>query len=298
MISIAMATYNGSKYVQLQLDSILQQTISDFEIIICDDNSSDETWNIIRENADRDSRIKVFRNERNLGFKANFEKAMSLCRGEYVALADQDDIWEKDHLEVLLNSIGNSSIACGDARLIDSEGNSLNKNLSDINFLETEPRANLDVAYRVFFNSSCFQGASMLIHRDFLNIALPIPEKAKYHDAWFAGLAPFVNGLIYTKTIVTQHRRHTGNASSHLHWKSLGPIFYRRAPHLPDRPFWGEAIQVRIPNLSPAQQKFLKSVKRYYTRRLAKTRKAKNFFFRLLHYAAIYTTKSKIYLEW
>lgn len=298
MISIAMATYNGSKYVQLQLDSILQQTISDFEIIICDDNSSDETWEILQKNSVRDSRIKVFRNKQNLGFKANFEKAINLCQGEYVALADQDDIWEKNHLEILLSRIGTKSIACGDALLIDSNGNSLNKTLSDVNFLETEPQANLDVAYRVFFNSSCFQGASMLIRRDFFKIALPIPEKAKYHDAWFAALAPFVNGLIYTKTIITQHRRHASNASQPLQWKSLGPFLFRKAPYLPDRPFWGKAIQERIPHLSPAQRKFLKSVKKYYTRRLARTRKAKDFFFRLLHYSAIYTTKSKIYLEW
>ena len=298
MISIAMATYNGAKYLQLQLDSIRNQSYKDIEIIICDDHSSDDTWEIIQKNATEDSRIKPFRNEENLGFKKNFEKAIRLCQGEYIALSDQDDIWELNHLQILLDTIGNHSIACGDANLIGSSGEPLGMTLSDADCLEIPPAANLEVAYRVYFNSSCFQGASMLIRKDFLEKALPIPEKAKYHDAWFAALAPFVDGLIYTKQIITQHRRHNSNSSKPLEWKKLGPIHYREAPRLADRAFWREAILERIDNLTADQKKFLDSVKKYYTRRLARTRKFKNFFFRLPHYKAIYTTDSKIYLEW
>ena len=101
MISIALASYNGSKYIREQLDSILEQTYQDFELIICDDCSTDNTWQILQEYAQKDSRIKVFENERNLGFKKNFEKAISLCNGKYIALSDQDDIWIDNHLEVL-----------------------------------------------------------------------------------------------------------------------------------------------------------------------------------------------------
>lgn len=299
MISIAMATYNGAKYIPLQVESILQQTIHDIEIIICDDCSTDGSWEIIQNYASKDSRIKPFRNEINLGHKKNFEKAMTLCTGELIALSDQDDIWTKDHLEVLLNILGDHSIACGNANIIGSDGESLGMNLNDLNYFETIPNSkNLDIAYRVFFNSNCFQGASMLIKRDFLKMALPIPEKAKYHDAWFVALAPFLDGLIYTDRIITAHRRHGKNASKPVEWEKIGPIYYRQAPHLNDRPFWGIAIEERVKNLTGEQKKFLKSVKKYYTRRLARTRKTKNFFFRLPHYKKIYTTTSRIYLEW
>ena len=67
-ISIALATYNGEKYLREQLDSILKQTVQDFELIVCDDCSTDSTKAILNEYAENDSRIKVFFNEKNLGF--------------------------------------------------------------------------------------------------------------------------------------------------------------------------------------------------------------------------------------
>ena len=105
MISIAMATYNGEKYLAEQLDSILAQTVQDFELIVCDDCSSDSTAEILSRYAEKDSRIKIFVNEKNLGFVKNFEKAVSLCSGEYIALSDQDDVWFAGHLEILLRNI-------------------------------------------------------------------------------------------------------------------------------------------------------------------------------------------------
>ena len=108
MIGIAMTTYNGEKYLKEQIDSILNQTVSDFELIVCDDVSSDSTMDILNDYAEKDDRVHVFRNEENLGFLKNFEKAIRICldRGaEYVALSDQDDVWMKNHLEVLLNTI-------------------------------------------------------------------------------------------------------------------------------------------------------------------------------------------------
>lgn len=293
-----MATYNGCKYLGLQLDSILSQTINDLEIVICDDHSTDSTWKIIQNYATKDCRIHPFRNETNLGFKKNFEKAMNLCTGDFIALADQDDIWEKDHLETLLNLIGEHSIACGDANLINSDGIPLQKTLSEIDRLETIPAPNLETAYRVFFNSSCFQGASMLIRRDFLQTALPIPEKAKYHDAWFAALAPFLGGLIYTKKIITQHRRHDKNSSQPLAWKSFGPFHYRKSPPLPDRPFWRDAILERIENLNSEKKNFLNSVAKYYHYKKKRFGRLRKLIFRIHLYKKIYTTNSKIYMEW
>ena len=105
MISIAMTTYNGEKYISAQIDSILSQTVSDFELVVCDDVSTDNTVDILKDYALKDCRLKLCCNGQNLGFKNNFAKAISLCKGEYIAFCDQDDVWTNDHLEVLLREI-------------------------------------------------------------------------------------------------------------------------------------------------------------------------------------------------
>ena len=126
MISIAMATYNGELFIREQLDSILTQTLSDWELIVCDDGSTDNTLSILQEYANNDSRIKIYQNETNLGFKRNFEKAIGLCSGECIALCDQDDIWYPNHLEILLNLIGNNSLSIGNSDIVDTNNTFLN----------------------------------------------------------------------------------------------------------------------------------------------------------------------------
>ena len=120
-VSIALATYNGEKYLREQLDSILSQSIQDFELVACDDCSTDSTLKILNEYAEKDFRVKVFTNEKNLGFKKNFEKAIFLCSGDYIALSDQDDIWTENHLQVLLENIGNNDLVGANAFLCDEK---------------------------------------------------------------------------------------------------------------------------------------------------------------------------------
>ena len=125
MISIAMATYNGSKYLSEQIDSILSQTYSDFELVVTDDCSTDDTFSILSYYASMDSRIRIYENESNLGFRDNFAKAIGLCVGDYVALSDQDDIWLPNHLELLISNISTYSIVCANSELIDQYGKSI-----------------------------------------------------------------------------------------------------------------------------------------------------------------------------
>ena len=297
MISIAMATYNGALYVQKQLDSILNQTIRDFELIICDDYSTDNTWDVLQENANRDNRIHCYRNESNLGFKKNFEKAMCLCSGEFIALSDQDDIWLQNHLEVLLTHIGDNMIVCGDAAIIDENDNRKGITLSDLDCVDFIPHNSFDKAYRIFFNTSIFQGASMLIRRDFLTYAIPVPELVNFHDAWFSALASCWGGLKSIPTIITLHRIHSSNSSSHPIWKKCFFVYYRRRKHFKDRLTMAIEIQKRVPNLPIKTVDFLVFVERYYSRINFKMGRCLNEIFRLQHYSLVYTTRSKVYLE-
>ena len=102
-VSVAMCTYNGAKYLSEQLDSIITQNLSPTEIVICDDISEDNTWDILQDyQAKYPAVIKLYRNERRLGIVKNFEKALNLCTGDIIFLSDQDDIWLRDKTSTVL----------------------------------------------------------------------------------------------------------------------------------------------------------------------------------------------------
>jgi len=93
MLSICLPVYNGQRYLRAAVESLLSQTFSDFELVICDNASADATESICRELAARDSRIRYYRNARNLGAAPNFNRAADLARGQYVRWASHDDLW-------------------------------------------------------------------------------------------------------------------------------------------------------------------------------------------------------------
>lgn len=212
LVSIAMTTYNGERFLQQQLDSILGQTVNKFELIVCDDNSSDNTWKILLNYANKDKRIKIFKNKVNIGFTKNFEQAMKLCSANFIALSDQDDIWCPNHLEVLLNNIGQNVLCVGDAELIDLNGKRMNKTLSFANGVHKIPASDKFV-WCIILNTNIFQGASMMITRDFRDKVFPIPREF-YHDTYLSLCASIENRLIYINRIITNYRRHDTNVST------------------------------------------------------------------------------------
>ena len=125
LISIALATYNGEKYLREFLDSIAYQTYKNIEIIACDDQSTDNTVKILEEYS-KILNLRYYLNENRLGPVKNFEKALKLCSGRFIALADQDDIWLPEKIETLYNEIiKDNNILCvkSDAYLIDANCN-------------------------------------------------------------------------------------------------------------------------------------------------------------------------------
>lgn len=100
MISVAMAVYNGEKYLEVQLDSIVRQTKQADEIVIVDDCSTDQSMEIIKKFQGKHPNIRVYRNKSTLGYKKNFREVIRLCQGDLIFLSDQDDFWmpEKVHI--------------------------------------------------------------------------------------------------------------------------------------------------------------------------------------------------------
>lgn len=214
LVSVAMATYNGEKYIHQQIDSILAQSYQNFEIIIHDDCSNDQTVAIIQEYIKKDRRIKFKRNDANLGFAKNFESIIAECNGEYIAFCDQDDIWTEDHLEVLFELIKDNNVSCGNAILIDENGSFLGFTMQNVTGMsENIPKERLK--YRLFYDNFA-QGTAMMARRDFCMKYLPVPHEIKYHDYWLALIASLSNSVVYTNKIVLNYRQHGNNVTSNI----------------------------------------------------------------------------------
>jgi glycosyltransferase involved in cell wall biosynthesis len=216
LISIAMATYNGEKFLREQLDSILAQTYTNLEIIICDDNSTDSTYEILHEYALLDSRIKLFKNETNLGVVKNFERVLSLSTGEFIALADQDDIWLPEKTEILLNKIENYDLVCSSFVLIDKDGKEIPKKKSFIkDIVKSLFKKEIKHTVETIFYTNFVTGCTTLVRKSLLIKALPIPDGECYHDWWIATVALKQNGIKYLfdhqLILYRQHaKNHTG----------------------------------------------------------------------------------------
>lgn len=216
MISVAMATYNGEKYLPVQLDSILNQTIQDFEIVICDDCSKDNTRKILEDYARLDSRIKVYLNETNLGFKKNFEKAISLCSGDYVALSDQDDIWLPEKLEKSLMCIESTGVdlVCTNALLVDGEGKSLGSTMMKDVLAFDYVSENPDNQLMYLCQKTIVQGSTVLAKKAFVQSCLPIPDSFKFHDKWLGLKAACTKGIRYVTDETLLYRQHGSNQTT------------------------------------------------------------------------------------
>ena len=104
-IDILMATYNGEKYLEEQIESILNQTYSNFRLIISDDCSTDRTCAILKEYAQKDNRIELYFQEKNLGYVKNFEFLLGKVESELYMLSDQDDYWFPEKVEKTYNKL-------------------------------------------------------------------------------------------------------------------------------------------------------------------------------------------------
>jgi glycosyltransferase involved in cell wall biosynthesis len=310
MISIAMATYNGQNYIKEQLDSILSQTYKDFELIICDDCSKDKTPSILKEYTAKDSRITVFINDTNLGFKKNFEKAIQNCHGEYIAFCDQDDIWTPNHLEILYSQIENKDLICGNAKLIDSNGNDMNTTTHECLSSFILPESSTEQFKNLLYGNFA-QGTAMMITKELAQKIIPIPQTVKYHDWWAASIASLNNGCKYTDEIVLLYRQHGTNQTVTNKYNITTAIKHaiekkqEMKLEYQEKIKYSEELQERfLTNLSEykdskAFQEYKASISEcidYYSGLLSKKRKSKKLFKK--NYNSIYWVRnpsSKLY---
>ncbi len=207
-VSIAMTTYNGESYLEEQLYSILKQDYPVAEIVICDDASTDQTKAILQSFSSK--LITVHCNTSNLGYVKNFQQAMQMCSGDYIALCDQDDIWlpNKISTQVDLMQQNKLSAVFSDATLIDDHGDEIDVGLWASLGLENRLAKGID--FRAFYLSNCVTGCTLMVTKELVNIACPFPDSVP-HDWWLAYHAAHQNSLAFSKKKLVAYRQHSNN---------------------------------------------------------------------------------------
>lgn len=173
MVSIVIPSYNCEKYIGETLESAMKQTYEDIEIIVINDCSPDDCESIILSYAEKDKRIRYFRNDKNIGVAASRNRGVSVSKGEYVAFLDSDDVWSLDKIEKQINHLQqNDGYFCYTSyRLIDDTGHDLNK-------LYTVPET---VDYKKLLYCNVINSSTAVIKRDIL-IQYPMKHDEIHED--------------------------------------------------------------------------------------------------------------------
>lgn len=217
MISVAMATYNGEKYILKQLNSILKQTHQPDEVIICDDQSSDKTVflikNFIRKNKLED-KWKIFVNNESLGFIRNFLKAIFLTNGDIIFLSDQDDIFLQNKFEVMLHlfqQYPDCKVLNANYSIIDENSNAIN------NYRLHTPKRRFRMKklnFELYLYNSNYPGFSMGFRKEIVEKIKELDIEDIYgHDIVINMIGLSLSGCYVSGEILSNYRMHQNNTS-------------------------------------------------------------------------------------
>lgn len=218
MISVAIAAYNGEKYLPAQLDSILPQLGEGDEIIVSDDAPGGETQRLVSDYEKKDKRVRYFEGP-GKGLIKNFEHALGLCRGDIIFLCDQDDVWLPDKAAVVKSALeGGATLVLHDAYETDGELNIINSSFFSA-------RSSRSGFLRNIIKNS-YMGCCMAFERRLLDFALPFPDGLPMHDQWLGLTAEKCGHVELIREPLIYHRLHGGNmtggstpVSSKLKWR-------------------------------------------------------------------------------
>ena len=257
-ISIALATYNGADYLQNQLDSYVTQARRPDEIVVCDDVSKDDTVAILEAfKKVVPFEVRIIKNETNLGYTRNFEKALSLCTGDVIFFSDQDDVWLPNKIttiEKVFNDNPNISVAIHDGELVTES-------------LESTDLTKLGQIRSGGYKDDDFAtGTLSAIRKDILNIVLPFPDGISGgHDGWVHTIAKLVDRRMVIEDVLQELRRHLSNTSEWVvsSTKKINKLDVINsqfstvaASSYQDRLFYNESLQKRFDQLKSGEKTF------------------------------------------
>ena len=212
-IDILMATYNGERYLKEQIESILKQTYSNFRLIISDDCSTDSTRNILEEYHQKDNRIEIYYQDKNLGYIKNFEFLLNKVENNFYMLADQDDIWISDKIEKSMKKLEQekADLVFCDLMLINQNG----EKIADSFWKEKKfnKKIKKDKSKKGLRLNNYITGCTILSKKEFLKEILPIPPNTKYliHDYWIAIILSLKGKIVYIEEPLVKYRQHGDN---------------------------------------------------------------------------------------
>lgn len=227
MISVCIATHNGEKYIKSQVESILKQIGLFDEVIVSDDSSEDSTLEILQ--SINDKRIIILNHAPSVGLKKhqyatrNFENALNNAKGDYIFLADQDDVWVDNKVEIMLKYLKDYCYVVSDCYVTDD-------NLNITSETRFTPESGITKnKYLAFIKSTPFQGSCAAFRREVLKKALPFPKEIQSHDRWLGFVAAFYFSSIIIPDRLIYYRRHKEATSTGAEGKSDESIFGRVA---------------------------------------------------------------------
>ncbi len=209
---------------------MLQQSWPNFEIIVSDDGSADGTRSILAL-YENDARFHITYQSVNLGAIGNFAFATSRAKGEYLVFSDQDDIWLPEKIEKLYHAIGDQWLVYSDSILINEEGQSLQKNLSQLRTMYSGADS------RGFVFSNVVWGHAMMVHKELLPHVLPIPANMP-HDIWFALRATIFTGIRYLDEPLTLYRQHSHTVTTTIAQKAITRPHEKRYRDFEEKRSW------------------------------------------------------------
>ncbi|MDE1192051.1 MAG: glycosyltransferase family 2 protein [Arachidicoccus sp.] len=209
-ISVCIPTYNGEKYILKQIESILKQLNEDDEIIISDDGSTDNTLNILRQLDDKRIKILYHVKSKETKFKfnlvtKNIENALNHSSGDYIFLADQDDIWQDNRIRIVTELLKDADLVLNDCILINETEQIVSNSYFDI----IKP----SIGFFKNIAKNSYLGCCMAFNRHILNYVLPFPKGKVPHDIWIGLIAEHYGKVKITEQKLVFYRRHGNNLS-------------------------------------------------------------------------------------
>lgn len=212
-ISVAMISYQGAKYIEEQLDTILVTLGEEDEVVISDDGSTDGTREILTRYQQQDARVRMIDGPK-AGVKANVENALRACEGSYIFLADQDDIWMPDKVEKVMAAFETHGVGLVVHDAIVTDGACREVILESFYSLKGSGAGVLKNIWR-----NTYIGCCMAFKRELLDEVLPIPNYIEMHDQWIGVINDQLKrGTSFIPDKLIKYRRHGNNASGMSHY--------------------------------------------------------------------------------
>lgn len=215
-VSVALCTYNGAQFVEQQLRSIVNQTVSPTEVVIADDGSTDDTLDRVHAIcAETDVPVRILTGSAPLGVTLNFQRAIEACSGDLIALSDQDDIWHPDRLALSIPAFASDPgllFQHTDARLVGEGGELLGPTLFEALSVSRDDRVLIAEGrgFEVYLRRNLATGATVVFRRTLLAAALPFPMEW-VHDEWLAIIAAAVGRVQLSDAQPVDYRQHGNN---------------------------------------------------------------------------------------